>query len=257
MSAPKILFGSSLFVAMMGLLVLSCQGPDQLYRNGPVGLTGAAGTIGITGAAGTIGSTGAAGTNGAGGSGGSTGRGGTTGSGGTTGVAGTTGRGGTTGSGGTTGVAGTTGRGGTTGTAGTNGAGGTTGVAGTNGAGGTTGVAGTNGTGGTTSAGGTTGAGGATGTGPCAGLCAGPTEFTAATYMSPMLGTGATCYETTANLQSGNCSNFVSPRTLTINGTAESCNTGNWPMPLPAKVMGGYCIQVSAGNQSYAQFVTF
>jgi hypothetical protein len=155
------------FVGLLGLSAAfwsaSCQGPDELYRNGGISVTGAAGSVsqtgGNTGAGGSkltgIAGNGAAGTTG--------GQAGTTGIGnhaGTTGAAGTGGggRAGTSGgiagtSGGAAGtsggVAGTSGgRAGTSGgTAGTSG-----GLAGTNGgtAGttGTTGVAGTNGAGG-------------------------------------------------------------------------------------------------------------
>ena len=47
---------------------------------------------------------------------------------------------------------------------------------------------------------GTTGGAGATGTGPCAGLCDNPTTFTTASYSSGNVGTGAACFETTANI---------------------------------------------------------
>jgi hypothetical protein len=145
-----------LFVGLLGLSSAlwsaSCQGPDELYRNGGISLTGAAGSVsqtgGTTGAAGSkltgVAGNGAAGTTGS--------QAGTTGTGnhaGTTGAAGTGGggRAGTNGgiAGTSGGIAGTSGRAGTSGgTAGTSG-----GVAGTSGGtAGTTGGAGTNGAGG-------------------------------------------------------------------------------------------------------------
>ena len=94
----------------------------------------------------------------------------------------------------------------------------------------------------------------AAGTGPCAGLCTPPTIFTVSgSYQSGNLGTGAVCYQTTSVVHGGNCSNFVSPRTLKVNGTTEACNTGNWSS-IPAARNGGYCIQTTSGNQSYASF---
>jgi PKD repeat protein len=91
-------------------------------------------------------------------------------------------------------------------------------------------------------------------TGACAGLCTSPTIFTInGSYQSGNLGTGAVCYQTTSVVHGGNCSNFVSPRTLKVNGTAEACNTGNWSS-IPAARNGGYCIQTTSGNQSYASF---
>jgi hypothetical protein len=59
-----------------------------------------------------------------------------------------------------------------------------------------------------------------------------------------------------ANLGGGNCGNFVSPRTLSINGTVMSCTGGNWPS-LPAKRNGGYCVQTTAGDNAWAYFATF
>jgi len=93
-----------------------------------------------------------------------------------------------------------------------------------------------------------------TASGPCAGGCTPPINVTVSgSYQSGNLGTGALCYQTTSVLHGGNCSNFVSPRTIKVNGTTESCNAGNWSS-IPAAKNGGYCIQVSAGNQSYASF---
>ena len=94
----------------------------------------------------------------------------------------------------------------------------------------------------------------AAGTGPCAGLCTSPTIFSInGSYQSGNLGTGAVCYQTTSVVHGGNCSNFVSPRTLKVNGTTETCGGGNWSS-IPASRNGGYCIQTTTGNQSYASF---
>ena len=100
----------------------------------------------------------------------------------------------------------------------------------------------------------TVSAGGST---PCSGLCTNPTNFTInGSYQSGNLGTGAVCFQTTSALTGGNCGNFVSPRTLSVNGTTEACNGGNWAS-VPAKRNGGYCIQTTSGNQSYAYFTAF
>src|SRR5450432_1725169 len=150
---------------------ISCQGPDELFRNAPGGLTGTAGTISPTGGqggtavSGTAGR-GAAGT-GAGGSGraGTNGMAGTMGNAGTNGMAGTMGNAGTNGMAGTMGNAGTNGMAGTMGNAGTNGMAGTMGNAGTNGMAGTMGKAGTNGMAGTMGKAGTNGMAGTMGMG--------------------------------------------------------------------------------------------
>jgi hypothetical protein len=92
------------------------------------------------------------------------------------------------------------------------------------------------------------------GNSPCAGICSNPTSFTiSGYYQSASLGTSARCYQTSSTIHGGRCGNFVSPRTLKVNGTAEVCNAGNWSS-IPAKVGGGYCIQVSSGNYSSANF---
>jgi len=93
----------------------------------------------------------------------------------------------------------------------------------------------------------------AAGSTPCSGLCTNPTIFTTQSYQSPALGTGATCHQTTANLQGVQCSEVTAPRTFSVNGTVRSCST-NTP---PAKRNGGYCIQTTAGNPSWASFVTW
>ena len=92
---------------------------------------------------------------------------------------------------------------------------------------------------------------------PCSGLCSNPVTFTInGSYQSGSLGTGAVCYETTATIYGGNCGNFVSPRTLMVNGTTEPCMGGNWPS-IPAKRNGGYCIQTTAGDQPWAYFTAW
>ena len=92
--------------------------------------------------------------------------------------------------------------------------------------------------------------------GPCAGLCTNPTNFTissSGSFQSGNLGTGAICYQTTSPVHGGNCGNFVSPRTLSVNGTTESCTSGNWAS-VPATRNGGYCVQTTTGNQPWAFF---
>jgi hypothetical protein len=90
---------------------------------------------------------------------------------------------------------------------------------------------------------------------PCASYCSSPVKFSG-NFQSGNLGTGVTCYETTGNINGGNCGNFVTGRTLYVNGTALSCNNGNWPS-LPAKVNGGYCVYTTAGNHPWAYFTTW
>ncbi|KYF62115.1 peptidase [Sorangium cellulosum] len=89
----------------------------------------------------------------------------------------------------------------------------------------------------------------------CSGLCTSPTLFSGPSYNSGNLGTGAVCFETTANLTGANCGNFASGRTFEVNGTAVTCNGGN--ITLPAKRNGGYCFEASAGNQAWAYFSTW
>ena len=93
----------------------------------------------------------------------------------------------------------------------------------------------------------------ATGNTPCAGLCTNPTIFTAQSYQSGNLGSNATCHQTTANLQGVQCSNVTSPRTFSVNGSVRSCSTST----PPAKRNGGYCIQTTAGNPTWASFATW
>jgi hypothetical protein len=90
---------------------------------------------------------------------------------------------------------------------------------------------------------------------PCTGLCTNPKEYTInGSFQSGPIGTGAVCLETKAVVHGGNCGNFVSPRTLSVNGVQEPCNNLNWTSIPPAR-NGGYCITTTAGNQPWA-FIT-
>ncbi|HVY39331.1 MAG TPA: hypothetical protein VHM31_15410, partial [Polyangia bacterium] len=127
----------------------------------------------------------------------------------------------------------------------------------TAGMGGAGGGAGATGVGGGAAGSGGRAAGGAAGQGgPCAGLCTNPVMFTALMYQSGDLGTNATCHQTTTDLNGIVCGNFVAPRRLTVNGATIAC-TGTGTSALPATVNGGYCIQTTAGNYSFAYFGTF
>jgi hypothetical protein len=99
---------------------------------------------------------------------------------------------------------------------------------------------------------------GSGGSGPCANLCSNPSSFTVnGSFQSGNLGTGAVCFQTTSPIHGGNCGNFASPRTLSVNGTTENCvNGGNWPS-VPQPVNGGYCVQTTAGNQAWAFFTVW
>jgi hypothetical protein len=92
---------------------------------------------------------------------------------------------------------------------------------------------------------------------PCAGLCANPVAFTVpdgTTFQSGSLGTGAACYETLSQIDSGTCTSLGGGRTLTVNGVAEVCNNQGWPAPLPQQRNDGYCIQTTAGGNPAASF---
>jgi FtsP/CotA-like multicopper oxidase with cupredoxin domain len=94
---------------------------------------------------------------------------------------------------------------------------------------------------------------------PCGGLCNNPVVFSVAdgsNFQSGNLGTGATCFETRSRLFQGESTNFIGGKQLTVNGRVEP-QTGNWNYPLPPMRNDGYCIQVSAGNQSYAAFAAW
>jgi spore coat protein A len=91
---------------------------------------------------------------------------------------------------------------------------------------------------------------------PCSGLCNNPTRFSVAdgsNFQSGNLGTGASCFETTSRLFQGTSSSFAAGKSLMVNGRTEPLN-GNWNYPLPPMRNDGYCIQVSAGNNSFAAF---
>jgi spore coat protein A len=94
---------------------------------------------------------------------------------------------------------------------------------------------------------------------PCGGLCNNPVVFSVAdgsTFQSGALGTGERCFETRSRLALGNSSSFVSPRQLTVNGRTQVLN-GNWTYPLPPMRNDGYCIQVTAGQNSFAAFAAW
>jgi hypothetical protein len=156
----------------------------------------------------------------------------------------------------TGGQGGTGGAAGAGGEAGSRGAGGTA-AGGGSGQGGQAGSAGgmTGAAGGTTGGAGQGGAGGGA-PGPCAGLCSNPVVFSTAGYQSGDLGTKVTCHQTTSDIQGIACGNFVTPRTLTVNGKPIPC-TGTGTSALPAKISGGYCIQATAGDYSFAYFGTY
>jgi hypothetical protein len=91
---------------------------------------------------------------------------------------------------------------------------------------------------------------------PCSGLCANPIAFTVpdgTTFSSGAVGSGAACYETLSQLDSGTCSGLGN-RTVTVNGVAETCNGRGWSSPLPVQRNEGYCIQATAGNPAGASF---
>jgi hypothetical protein len=222
------------------------QGRDA---GNPTGVAGGGG-----GAAGTGGAIGAGGV-----AGGTAGDGGSGGGSGASGIAGTTGgSGGTGGSGATAGTGGTAGTAGAGGTSGRGGSAGNAGMAGMGGGGGTMGTAGMGGRGGTTGTAGAGGCGaGATGSGgsdPCAGLCSNPIVVPP-NSKSDDLGTGTTCNSVLGTC-GGNfvCENFVYPRTFTVNGTPFVCS-GSFKLPAPRN--GGWCLQAGAGNNSYADFITY
>jgi hypothetical protein len=94
---------------------------------------------------------------------------------------------------------------------------------------------------------------------PCSGLCNNPVKFTVAdgsNFQSGNIGTGAGCFETQSRLALGESSSFVAPRQLTVNQRVEPLN-GNWTSPLPPMRHNGYCIQTTAGNNSFAAFAAW
>jgi hypothetical protein len=178
------------------------------------------------------------------GAGGSSGAGGTGGAGGSGGASGSGGSGATAGAGGTGGASGVGASGGASGRGGTGGTGGTA----SGGRGGSSGSSGGAGTGGTGAAG---GAGGTEG--PCAGLCSNPIVVQPNTNGGD-LGTAATCQSVAGSSGSLVCGNFMAPRTFTVNSTAVDCSSGVFALPAPRN--GGWCMQATAGNYSYAYFST-
>jgi subtilisin family serine protease len=92
--------------------------------------------------------------------------------------------------------------------------------------------------------------------GPCDGLCSNPTSFSFAfnsSYPSGNLGTGAICRATSSPVTGGNCGNLASGRTLKVNGLTKVCNGQTWQVP-PVSRNGGYCVQTTAGDYSWAYF---
>lgn len=86
---------------------------------------------------------------------------------------------------------------------------------------------------------------------PCTGRCGvTPTPITiSGSYTYTNIGTLEVCYETTSALNGGGCTNFVTGRTLKVNGVTMNC--GNWDMTTTTRTNGGYCIQASAGDYNY------
>jgi hypothetical protein len=95
---------------------------------------------------------------------------------------------------------------------------------------------------------------GPVGTGPCAGLCSNPGTVRPA-VASGDLGVEATCDEVIGDITHLVCGNFVAPRTLKVNNVTVSCAGGGVALPAPRN--GGWCMQASAGQYSYAYFNTY
>jgi hypothetical protein len=93
-------------------------------------------------------------------------------------------------------------------------------------------------------------------TGPCDGICVNPTTFNTQSFRVEPVPAGAVCYQTTQNLGGGVCGQFVTGRSLSVNGQLEVCQNTNWTLPLPSKLAGGYCIVVTDGGAS-GYFATF
>ena len=92
---------------------------------------------------------------------------------------------------------------------------------------------------------------------PCYGICNNPVDFSwTGSYQAGNLGTGEVCRQTTQNWVGGNCGNFSASRALFVNGARMSCSGQNWTS-LPAKVNGGYCVQVTPGDYSWAYFTAW
>ncbi len=92
------------------------------------------------------------------------------------------------------------------------------------------------------------------GNNPCDGICNNATTFSVnGSYSSGNLGTGVVCRQTKSVVHGGNCGNFVSSRSLYVNGTKMTCSYGNWSS-LPASRNGGYCISTTTGDYPWAFF---
>jgi len=91
--------------------------------------------------------------------------------------------------------------------------------------------------------------------GPCDGLCTGAIPIPMKTTISGITTNGG-CWQTLIpDVIGGNCGNFATGRTMTVNGMLEPCVGGNWPS-LPAKRAGGYCYVVSPGGTDTSAFFT-
>jgi hypothetical protein len=90
---------------------------------------------------------------------------------------------------------------------------------------------------------------------PCSSICGPPTSFSTSSFSASYIGTGAKCYETYANLTSGNCGGFASGRTLSVNNATMACNGQNWA--LPPERNQGYCIKVTSGQNAWAWLTTW
>jgi len=92
---------------------------------------------------------------------------------------------------------------------------------------------------------------------PCDAYCTSPTSISfnpALNYQSGDLGTGTTCREVTQFVNGMWCGNFAAGKQLLINGTAINCSGSGGNRTPPAPQNGGYCIQSTAGNHSYASY---
>jgi len=95
------------------------------------------------------------------------------------------------------------------------------------------------------------------GNNPCAGICTNPQNITwSGSFQGTNLGTGARCFQTTQAVNGGNCGNFQSPRSLSVNGVTEVCNNQNWSS-VPPRRNGGYCVNVTAGQFPWAYVTLF
>ena len=84
---------------------------------------------------------------------------------------------------------------------------------------------------------------------PCSGLCSNPTVISSLPFNSGSLGTGASCYESTTNIEDALCGS-MNGRAFEINGQGMSCSS---PF-VPALRNGGYCISTDAGQPSWSWF---